>query len=285
MEPISIIGFADPVSSWSHLLSAAAALFGSGMLFSRGRGNSARITALLIFSFSLVFLFSMSGVFHLLDRQGVARGVLQRLDHAGIWTLIAGTFTPMHVILFRGPWRWAILLFVWTVAITGLVLEVVFFRTFPEWLALSLFLGLGWVGAATGTKFIREFRDRSVRWLLAGGVLYSIGAIIDFARWPTLFVGVVGPHEIFHLFVILGAFSHWMFVYTWCGHPVASVIMINVHIVPGRRVVAKAVGESIHFEAESIEEAKAQIRDFIARRFHSRLQPVVRLRYYQEEHL
>ena len=142
MENIPILGFRDPVSSWTHLLAAAAALLGSIYLIKKGRGSNVRVFSLVVYSLSLVFLFAMSGVYHLLD-QGLARDVLQRLDHAGIWVLIAGTFAPTHVILFRGPWRWLILMIVWVIAITGLVLEVVYFKTFPEWLATTLFLGLG----------------------------------------------------------------------------------------------------------------------------------------------
>jgi channel protein (hemolysin III family) len=128
MTPNPIIGFADPVSSWSHLLAAGVSLIGTGVLWAKGRGNVARVASLTVFSFALVFLFSMSGVFHLLPRGTVARDVLQRLDHAGIWTLIAATFAPIHIILFRGHRRWLVLLIVWAAAITGLVLEIVFFE-------------------------------------------------------------------------------------------------------------------------------------------------------------
>ena len=168
MIPTPMFGFSDPVSSITHLLAAFAALFGAGFLFARGRGNGPRIFSLMVFSFSLVFLFSMSGVFHLLERGSVARDVFQRLDHAGIWLLIAGTFTPMQVILFRGFWRWSILSLVWTFAITALVLEVIFFHSFPEALLLSLFLGLGWLGAISGYVFRRSFGDPSIKYLAAG---------------------------------------------------------------------------------------------------------------------
>ena len=105
MQSIPFIGFSDPISSWSHLLAAPVAFLGGYFLFKRGRGNKVRLFALGLYTFSLIFLFSMSGVYHLLDRGGAARSVLQRLDYAGIWILIAGTFTPIHTILFRKAWR------------------------------------------------------------------------------------------------------------------------------------------------------------------------------------
>src|SRR5665213_3205493 len=179
MIPISIPGFTDPVSSFTHLLMAGAAFVGAFFLCARGRGNAARMSSLILYTVALVFLFSMSGVFHLLERGGEARDVLQRLDHAGIWVLIAGTITPLLVILFRGAWRWGMLLLVWTLTINGLVLEVVFFNDFPEWLLLSFFLGLGWLGAISMMQFRKAFKGASIALVVAGGVFYSIGAIID----------------------------------------------------------------------------------------------------------
>ncbi len=284
MIPISIPGFSDPVSSSSHLLAATMAVVGSVFLLRRGRGNLARMVSLVVFSFSLIFLFSMSGVFHLLQRGGVARDVVQRLDHAGIWILIAGTFTPIHVILFRGPWRWAALSVIWVLTISGLVLEVVFFTSIPEWLLLSFFLGLGWIGALSGYQLMKKFsRDSSLFLLLAGGLCYSIGAVIDFSNWPTLFAGVIGPHEIFHFFVVLAAFSHWLFIYHWSKHPVVDTIFFEVHVFPSRAVLARAVGEELIIEAESVEELKKVVGLRVSEKYHGSIKPVIRLRYHHEE--
>lgn len=284
MIPYAVWGFSDPVSSWSHLLAACAALVGTVVLWSKGRGNSARLTALMLFSFALVFLFSMSGVFHLLPRGSVARDVLQRLDHAGIWVLIAATFGPIHVILFRDYKRWGILLGVWIVAITALVLEIVFFNEVSEALLVSLFLGLGWVGAITGYFFKKLYGDPSIWLFAAGGIFYSVGAVIDVAGVPTLVNGVVGPHEIFHLFIVAGALSHWMFIYHWSHHPVHNTITFHVFVRPDR-VNAKALGEKMEIEAPTLDEAKLLIRERLKDKYHSTINPVVRLIYYNEEQL
>jgi len=224
-------------------------------------------------------------VYHLLDPGGVARVVLRRLDHAGIWVLIAGTFTPIHLILFRGIWRWGILLFVWTIAITGLVLEVVFFESFPEVISLCLFLGLGWVGGLTGYKFRNSFRDNSLRFLVGGGVFYSVGAVIDYLNRPVLIVGIVGPHEIFHFFVIFGCLSHWYFIYRWANHPIANRIVFHIHVFPSGRYFAKAVGEPISLESDSLENLKTIIREKVNQAYHKSIVPTVHLKYFQEEHL
>ena len=106
IQPIP--GFSEPFSSLSHLLAAGMfAALGLYLLYRNG-GNRGRILGLSVFVFSCVFLLSMSGVFHLLQPGGAGRDVLQRLDHAAIFVLIAGTFTPLHMMLFQGWRRWGI---------------------------------------------------------------------------------------------------------------------------------------------------------------------------------
>ena len=283
MKAIPVPGFSEPVSSWTHLLAAFLAFIGIYFLWKRGKGSHGRLSSLHVFSFALVFLFSMSGVFHLLEPGGGPRDVLQRLDHAAIWVLIAGTFTPIHAILFRGAWRWGILLLVWVLAITGLVLEVIFFTEIPEWMTLSFYLGLGWIGMISGWKFLTTFGDSSWRYLLMGGVFYSIGAILDFIRWPVLIDGVIGPHEIFHLFVIAGAWTHWLFVYKWAAHPIRNTIIFHVRIFPQSVYLAKAVGERLELEASSLENLHHQIKTEVEETYHQSLKPKIHLKYFNEE--
>lgn len=286
MVPIqSIPGFSEPFSCWSHLLAAVLSLVGYYWLWKRGWGSRMRITALTVYTFSLIFLFSMSGVYHLLEPGLTPRLVFRRLDHAAIWVLIAGTFTPIHMILFRGVWRWAILALVWTVAISGLVLEVIFFTSIPEWMALSFYLSLGWLGLLSGWHFKRSFKAEKSKYLVMGGVYYSIGAVLEFARWPTPWPGVIGPHEIFHVFVMLGAWSHWRFVYYWANHPVWNTITFHVRVFPEERYLASARGEHIQVEANSIEDLKTAIRKKVDSHFHRTLPPKIRLRFFQEEYL
>lgn len=210
---ISIPGFSEPFSSLSHLIASGIFLALGIWLMYRGRSSRARVFALAIFVFSVVFLLAMSGVFHLLEPGGTAREVLQRLDHAGIFFLIAGTFTPVHGVLFKRSLRWGVLLFVWTIAITGIVLKSIYFHDFAEWLSLSLYLGLGWVGALTGILLYRRFHFEFIKYLIYGAFAYTIGAIFEFLRTPVLIDGIIGPHEIFHIFVLFGISFHFMFIF------------------------------------------------------------------------
>ena len=284
MGIIAIPGFSEPFSSISHLLTAGVALVGFFFLYRKGRGNGARVFALAVYSFSLVFLFSMSGVYHLLDPRFLPHEVFQRLDHAAIWTLIAGTFTPLHMILFRDHWRWGVLLLVWGIAITGLTLELVFFTDVPAWLSLSFYLGLGWLGVLTSWHFRRTFGDPSIRYMWMGGFYYSLGGLLDYLHWPVIIPGVVGPHALFHVCVIIGAFYHWWFIYKWAHYPTRNHLTFEVSVFPDKRYIAKAVGENLTIEARSIDELRQKIRERVNQIFNVNMLPTsIRLKYFEEE--
>jgi channel protein (hemolysin III family) len=210
---VPIPGFADPVSSLSHLAGAAIFLALSYFLLRRGRGNSARVVSLLVFCFGAVFLLSISGVYHLLEHEGAARRVLRALDHAAIFVLIASTFTPIHVILFRGAGRWGMLLLIWAIAFVSITLKIIFLDSMPDHLGTALYLGMGWIGLASGIALARRFNFAFVAPILWGGVAYSIGAVLDSFHWPVLVPGVVQWHEVFHVAVLVGLAYHWSFIY------------------------------------------------------------------------
>jgi len=209
---LSLAGFSDPVSSLTHLAGAVVFAVLSVVLLGRGRGDRGRMISLSVFAFSCVLLLSLSGVYHLLSPGTAGREVLKRLDHAAIFLLIAGSFTPVHVILFRGGWRWGMLAGIWGAALAGLVLKTVFFSTMPEWLGLLMYLGLGWMGVISALHLARRYGLRFIQPLLWGALAYTAGALIEFLRWPVLLAGIVGPHEIFHLAVLAGISCHWAFI-------------------------------------------------------------------------
>ncbi len=209
----AIPGFSDPFSSITHLFGAALFLALGIVLLIRQRVGVGKALALLVFVSGVVFLLTMSGVFHLLTPGTTGRAVLQRLDHAGIFFLIAATFTPVHIIQFRGASRWAILGFIWSAAITGITLKSIYFDAVPEWLSLALYLGMGWVGALSGYLLYRRYGIAGVSLILWGALAYTAGAVLEFARFPVLVPAVIGPHELFHVLVLAGIGAHWMHVH------------------------------------------------------------------------
>ena len=207
-----LLGIADPVSSILHLGGAVVfAILGFGLL-QRARGSSLRVAAIGVYWRGVLFALTASGIFHLVARGTDARNGLQIVDHAAIFFLIAASYTPIHIIQFRGFMRWGILTLVWTAALAGMVLKSFWFSDIPQWAGLSLYLGLGWVGLISAIALYRLVGLTSLTPLIGGAMAYTVGAVFEYAGIPTLAAGFVGPHEIFHLLVLAGVGLHWEYI-------------------------------------------------------------------------
>ena len=212
MNTISIPGFSEPFSSISHLLGAFVFFVYGLRLLYLARSHFGWVIAVSVFVLSGVFLLSMSGVYHLLELEGVSRTVLQRLDHAGVFALIAGTFTPAHAILFTGFWRWGFLILIWSLAIAGITVKSIFFNELAEWVGLMGYLGLGWLGIFSAYMTHRLHGFSIIRPLVFGALAYTVGATLEFLRLPIVIADVIGPHELFHVAVLAGLAWHWIFI-------------------------------------------------------------------------
>ena len=214
MKLVHFFGLNDPVSSLSHGAAALAVLAGSYFLYKKGRGDVLRTSSLLIFSASLLFLFAMSGVYHGLP-PGPSRAFFRRLDYMGIWIVIAGSATPVHVLLFKGHWRWGLISVFWGMALTCLVLIDYYFNQLPYWAIISSYIGVSSLGTITFLKIVERYGWKETLLLFLGGVAYSAGAIIDYIQGPVILTGIFEAHELFHILVIVGATMHWIFIYNW----------------------------------------------------------------------
>jgi len=213
-----IPGFREPVSCFTHLLAAFVFAILSFYLVRRGRGSWNRTASLAVMALSSVFLLSMSAVYHLLG-PGTGRYVMQQLDVAGVFALIAGTVTPVHSILFRGFNRWAPLLLVWSAAATGITLRTIFSESLPSGVGIAIFVLLGWGGLISCILLWRRYGFLFVKPLLLGGLAYTLGAIVLGLKWPILIPRVIGAHEVWHVAVIAGLGLHWKFVFQFAGGP------------------------------------------------------------------
>jgi len=217
-------GFYEPFNVISHLLATALFLILGWKLIQRGRGDRTRLLFLVIYSLTTVILLSMSAVFHMMVRGGTASRVMERLDHGAIFLLIAGTFTGVHGIVFRGGFRWVPLIVVWCVAAACITLKTVFFDSLPEWIGLSFYLGLGWSVALTAIPIFRRRGFAHLAPVFYGGIAYSIGAFLEYMGWLVVIPGVVHAHEIWHIMVLAGALLHWWFLWIITGEAVAADI-------------------------------------------------------------
>jgi hemolysin III len=215
----NVPGFFEPCASILHLVGAGAVARVGGALVRTGRDRNER-AALWVFVAAASLLLGFSGLYHSLE-PGPLRDLMQRLDHAAIWLLIAATFTGMHAVAFRGPWRERFLGVVWIAALAGMVLEAWFFETIAEGLVLSFYLGLGWLGILSCWA-LRHHPPRVLLLLFVGGGAYTLGALYDFAHGPALVDGLVDAHALFHATVLVGVACHWLVLLRLTEIPVVT---------------------------------------------------------------
>ena len=209
----------EPVNALTHLLGAALAAAGTIVLIVNGASNDSprQVVAFAIFGASLVLLYSTSGIYHLLNASERGLAFLRRLDHMMIYVLIAGTYTPLCLVLLRGRLGISLLVLVWTIAVIGILQKLLWMHA-PRWFSTVLYLGMGWAALAVAKPVLDAAPLGFVIWILAGGVFYTIGAIVYATKWPDPAPGVFGFHEIWHLFVMAGSFSHYWAVLEYVSH-------------------------------------------------------------------
>lgn len=196
----------------SHLVAASAALVAAIPLVRSGRGRRGLQPVLAVYAGCVIVALAISGLYHSLHPEEPARLLLQRLDHCAIWCLIAGTFTGIHGIMWKGFWGWGMLSLVWSYALVGIILNIFWFPAFMGNLGLALYLGLGWVGIASVCKLGRDLGWAGAMPMLVAGLAYSAGAVLDAFNWPALISPWLGAHEIFHFAVIVGVVLHWRLI-------------------------------------------------------------------------
>jgi channel protein (hemolysin III family) len=195
-----------------HLVGAAVfAALGVGLL-QRARENGLPVAVIAIYVAGVLFVLTVSGIFHALPRETDVRYLFKILDHAGIFFLIAATFTPVHLLQLQGFMRWGMLALVWLAAVTAIVVKSIWFDAMPEWLGLTLYLGLGWAGLISAVALYRIFGLAPLAPLLGGAVAYTLGAALEFAEVPTIASGIFASHEIFHVLVLVGVALHWEYI-------------------------------------------------------------------------
>lgn len=209
-----VITLRDPVSGLTHCIAAALAVLGTILLIDRVASPALpwHIVTFSIFGVGMIALYTASTLYHWLPASPHGIRVLRRIDHSMIFVYIAATYTPICLIPLRGPWGWTIFGIVWGVALFGIFMKM-FWLHAPRWLSTGLYLGLGWVVIIGIYPLIMSLPLGGVLWLFAGGIMYSIGAVIYAKKWPNPVPDVFGFHEIFHLFVIAGSLCHFFVMY------------------------------------------------------------------------
>ncbi len=175
------------------------------VVFASLKGTVWHIVSFAIYGASLVILYFASTVFHLSENQKV-RNHLNIFDHAAIFLLIAGTYTPFALVTLHGPWGWTIFGIVWGLAIAGIVLKLFYTGRFNT-LSTLMYIAMGWLIVIAIKPLIAALPFEGLMWLLAGGLSYSVGAVFF------LIDKLPYNHAIFHVFVVAGSACHFVAVF------------------------------------------------------------------------
>lgn len=203
----------EPVNGLTHGLGALLSVLGLIVLLHDSflKGTASHIVAFTMFGLSMISLYSSSALYHSIRARDKTIRLLKKLDHSMIYVLIAGSYTPICLIVLDGNWKWIVFISVWAFALGGIIKKIVWIDA-PQWLSLLLYLGMGWMGVLLFPTLFEKLPLAFLVWIIAGGLAYSIGAIIYGIEKPNPLPGWFGHHEIWHLFVMAGTFSHfWAF--------------------------------------------------------------------------
>jgi hemolysin III len=206
-------GMWQPVSSLTHLLGVVAVASLVPHLVRRARGDRARQVSALFCTLCTMFVFLMSGLYHM-QAPGPTRQLLRRLDHAGVWVVIAGTCVPPHLLLFRSTfWRLVLPGLVLLACAGGVVIKVLFFKEVGSFLSLMLYLGVGSVALVSAVRLMRLYGTRLARPLLWCCFSVSVGTLFFVQKPPwILWPGLIASHEVFHVAVLVAAGFYLQFL-------------------------------------------------------------------------
>lgn len=204
----------EPINSYTHFIGACLGVLGTCILIlyciARGKTEPSSVIGALVFGFSLIALYSASSVYHYVKGNAKTINRLRKLDHGMIFVLIAGTYTPL-CLRFMEPRNSIIFLSaIWSVAVLGNIIKQ-FWLSAPRWLSTLLYLIMGWAILFDFGSF-KSIPLPCLSLIAAGGVSYSVGAVIYALKKPNL-SNQLGFHEIFHIFVILGSVLHFIAIF------------------------------------------------------------------------
>lgn len=208
----------DPGSAITHFIAMVLSVLAATPLLLksyRDTGNfSLTSLSLAIFIISMILLYAASTTYHTLDISPKVNKLLRKIDHMMIFILIAGTYTPVCMVVLGDRTGWMLLALVWSIAVIGITIKACWI-TCPKWFSSVLYIAMGWVCVLAFTKIIKALPSTAFGWLLAGGIIYTAGGIIYALKLPIFNSRHqnFGSHEIFHLFVMGGSLCHYIMMY------------------------------------------------------------------------
>lgn len=208
----------EPGSAITHFIGMMMAVLAAMPLLAKAglSGNETEVLAMMIFACSMVLLYGASTIYHSVTVSAHILKIFRKLDHMMIFVLIAGSYTPVCMIVLGGKSGYTLLAAVWGIAAAGMLIKMLWINC-PKWFSSVIYIAMGWVCVFVFGQLLDTLSPAGFLWLLAGGVIYTVGGIIYALKLP-LFNSKhanFGSHEIFHLFVMAGSACHFIFMYQY----------------------------------------------------------------------
>lgn len=208
----------DPGSAITHFIGMLMAIFAAMPLLIKAatKPDKVYVVSLAIFIVSMILLYAASTIYHTVDVSEKVNKTLRKIDHSMISVMIAGSYTPVCVIVIGEKMGTIMLALIWGIAIFGILIKI-FWITCPKWFSSTLYIAMGWLCVIGFTRIINALPSAAFGWLLAGGIIYTVGGVIYALKLP-IFNSKhknFGSHEIFHLFVMGGSICHFILMYVF----------------------------------------------------------------------
>lgn len=205
----------DPGSAITHFIGMLAALLFAAPLLSRA-SDAIHAASLTVFICSMALLYGASATYHTLDISAKVNTLLKKIDHMMIFVLIAGSYTPVCLIVLNGKTGYLLLSIVWGIALLGIIIKCCFIFC-PKWFSSILYIAMGWTIVFAFAPLVQALPRQAFLWLLAGGLIYTAGGVIYAIKLPFLNENhpYLNSHVIFHIFVLGGSVCHFIFMYNY----------------------------------------------------------------------
>lgn len=208
----------DPGSAITHFIGMLMAIFAAVPLLIKAAHEPSRIyvASIAVYAASLILLYAASTTYHTFNRSKRINTILKKIDHMMISVLIAGSYTPICLLVLGGRTGILLLCIVWGIALIGILIKA-FWVYCPKWVSSVLYIGMGWTCVLAFTQILNSMSPAAFGWLLAGGIIYTAGGVIYALKLPIFNSRhkYFGSHEIFHLFVMGGSACHFIVMYAF----------------------------------------------------------------------
>jgi len=204
-------------SAFTHLGGAIFGVVGTALLLNTKNSNGITLAAFLIFGISMILMYSTSTIYHFIDRsKQKAKLIMRKLDHIMIFVFVAGSYTPICLLILNNSIGYKLLTLVWSITLVGAFIKLCWI-TAPNWVSSLLYISMSWLAVLVLSPLASKMPAGGMYWLVAGGIFYTIGGVIYGLKRPNINKTYFGFHELFHIFVLAGSLCHYVMMYFYVG--------------------------------------------------------------------